>query len=394
MLPPPISQTLNNIPALIDKTFPRPGRFRGSLPSDIAKLSGMLTGARGERSLSYLSRPNFLSAYLRYFLPWNLYRLCRILPSLNLPLSPGSKIIDLGSGPLTLPCALWIARPDLRDIPLEFNCIDRCAPALEAGKKLLDALCEGKKLPWKINLIREDINIKRKNVTKKGKPQSKNSTGKEKASLVCAVNLFNELYEEIPHTRTEELRQISSDIAQFLHKKTSKDGQILTIEPGVPQSGRFISLLRSAFLELNRPPQAPCTHSTACPLAAQNNKKRWCHFAFDTADTPKELQTLSAAANLPKDRLTLSYLLTGQSLPTPSSPFTAHCSLLTALVLSDPFPLPNSKFARYACSAKGLLLLTGNKNRIEKAESGSIISDIIISNERDAKSGSLIAEVK
>ena len=75
LLPPETRRLMDGIPALIEKTFPLPGRFRSALPSDVAELSRLLTSGRGERGLSYLGRPNLLSAYLRYFLPWNLYRL-------------------------------------------------------------------------------------------------------------------------------------------------------------------------------------------------------------------------------------------------------------------------------------------------------------------------------
>jgi hypothetical protein len=153
ILPAESRKILDSIPTLINKTFPVPQRFRRQLPSNIAELSCLLTNRRGERSLSYLGRPQFLSAYLHYFLPWNLYRLCILLDGINLTLSSGDTITDLGCGPFTFTSALWIARPELRNIPLEFNCIDRSAPVLEAGKKYFDALTERTNTQWKINII-------------------------------------------------------------------------------------------------------------------------------------------------------------------------------------------------------------------------------------------------
>ena len=179
-LPPETLNILDSLPSLIKKTFPIPGRFRSALPSDIAELSHLLTNRRGDRTLSYLGRPNLLSAYLHYFLPWNLYRLCLLIPRLDLCLSQGDTITDMGCGPLTFVSALWIARPDLRKVPLEFFCIDRSSPALEAGKKFFAALSEGKDI-WNIHLVREDIDFRQANITRKVKP----------ASLVCAVNVFN-----------------------------------------------------------------------------------------------------------------------------------------------------------------------------------------------------------
>jgi len=376
-----MSNLLQIVPELIKKTFPIPGRFRGKLSSDIAELSHLLTNRRGDRSLSYLARPNFLSAYLHYFLPWNLYRLCLLLPNLELNLKSGDTITDLGSGPLTFASALWIARPDLRSLPLEINCVDRCAPVLDAGKKFFTALCEsiGENIPWKINIIKEDIDIR----------QPKTIRKRKKASLVCAVNIFNEIYDTLSHNNTEGLRRMAEKAAQIMHNEALPNASILTVEPGVPLSGRFISFLRTAFLELNRPPVSPCPHTETCPFPAEGKKSRWCHFAFETDDAPKELQKLSASAKLPKERLVFSFLQTGEK----SSAKTAE----KVRVISDMFALTDSgrHFGRYGCSAQGLILLTGEKNRIEKINSLALVSPVFSANaQRDKKSGALIMEIQ
>jgi ribosomal protein RSM22 (predicted rRNA methylase) len=368
---------LESIPALIEKTFPIPGRFRAKLPFHVAELSRLLTSERGDRSLSYLSRPNFLSAYLRYFFPWNLCRLCLLLPSLDIALSCGDSITDIGSGPLTFVSALWISRPELRDTPLEFYCIDRSSPALEAGRKFFDALTGGS--PWKINLIRGTVDARAKaGLIRKGK----------QSALVCAVNVFNELCEDLPYSDTEGLRRTAAAAARVMHSYAAPSAFILTVEPGVPRSGQFISLLRSAFMELNRPPLSPCPHIGACPFPG--GKKRWCHFAFETGAAPKELLRLSAAAGIPKERLVLSYLLAGPV----SGNYSVHASNTTRII-SDAFPLPNNRFGRYCCSERGLVLLTGEKSAIEKIISGSMVTPVFAADkQRDAKSGAIITEVK
>jgi len=377
---------LNSLSALVNKTFPMPGRFYSALPSQVAELSRLLTGARGDRSLSYLSRPNFLSAYLRYFLPWNIIRLYRLLPSLDLPLRAKDVIVDLGSGPLTFVSALWISRPDLRAIPLEFYCIDHCAPALTAGRKFFAAVSAAGDCAWKVNTIRDKINFKTKTVI-----------APKKASLVCAVNLFNEVYEDLPHTHNEALGRVAADIALLMHNQAKPGACILTVEPGVPQSGHFISFLRSAFLELNRHPLSPCPHSTDCPMPGgktANTKKRWCHFAFTAADAPKELCRLSAAAGIPKDRLVLSYLLAGAQKQGQTAAQKQTQNAEKVRVISDAFALPNNKFGRYGCCSDGLVLLTGDKLRIEKIASGELVTKNAAVSARDEKSGALIMEVK
>ncbi|MCL1957987.1 MAG: small ribosomal subunit Rsm22 family protein [Spirochaetes bacterium] len=373
ILPQETRKTFFSACALIRENFPIPGRFLRALPSQTAELSRLLTNNRGERPLSYLTRPNFLSAYMHYFLPWNIYRLCLLLHSIDLNLSSGDSITDLGSGPLTFTSALWIARADLRNIPLEINCIDRSAPALKAGSKFFNALCASANMGniWKINLIRDNIDIRR--VARKG----------NKSALVCAVNLFNEIYESLPHSDTEGLKHTADNAAQLMSDMALKDGSILTVEPGVPQSGRFISFLRTAFLETDMQPLSPCTHSSVCPFSG--NKKRWCHFAYETFDAPKELQQLSAAAALPKERLVFSYLLTSA---------TAKINTKNKLrVISDSFPLPQNRFGRYGCCSKGLVLLAGERKHIEKIFCGSLIPMTADFKGRDEKSGAPIMEV-
>jgi len=352
-----------------------PGRFRGSLPSQVAELSRLLTGARGDRGLSYLSRPNLLSAYLRYFLPWNLYRLCLVLAGLEKVFSAGDSIIDLGSGPLTLVSALWISRPDLRELPLEFFCVDRSSPALEAGKKFFAALgaVGANENPWKLHLVKEDIDFRKAVLARK----------KNSAAFVCAINIFNEVYEHLPHSDTNALRRMASNAVRIMSEKAADDAFFLTMEPGIPQSGHFISFLRDAFLEIGRAPVSPCPHSAACPLCGG---KRWCHFAFEPKDAPNELQRLSAAAGIPKERLVFSFLLTGPAVKTEGD---------KARVISDAFALPNCRYGRYGCSSRGLVLFAGEKSRIDKLSCGSLFGPVFAEEEqRDAKSGALIIEVK
>ena len=387
-LPKETCRILKLIPSLIEKTFPVPARFRNSLPSQIAELSGLLTNKRGGRNLSYLGQAKFLSAYLYYFLPWNIYRLSVILHNENIVLNAGDTITDLGSGPLTFVCALWIIRPDLRNVPLKINCIDRSSPALEAGKKFFNTLCiatgVGENNPWKINLIRKDVDTRRIGALNNENP----------SALVCAVNMFNEIYENLPHTNTAGLNQIAINAALLMHNLAQKNAFLLTIEPGVPQSGKFISFLRTAFLELERAPVSPCPHTEACPCYG----KRWCHFAFETSylfsgDAPKELLRISAAAKIPKERLVFSYLFTGAVSQTKTD---KNKSLNTQFVriISDAFPLPKNRFGRYGCCSQGLVLMTGEKSRIEEIISGSLIASVPATKERDEKSGALIMEIK
>jgi hypothetical protein len=378
--------------AQADKTLPMPRRFRPALIRNVAELSRLLTSGRGERRESYLGEEARLAAYLRYFLPWNVYRLARLLPSLDLPLGPvpggAASVTDLGSGPLTFPIALWISRPDLRTVPLEFRCLDRAAPALRAGKLLFEALV-GQDSPWKIRTIHASL----------GDPLRL-----PRAGLVTAINLFNELFWKLPRTDHGALSAFAERQERLLSSLCLKTGSVLVLEPGVPRCGEFLSLLRGAFSARGRFPRSPCDHAGPCPLpglshfASRSSKPeaKWCHFAFDTLGAPSGLRRLSEAALIPKERSTLSFLLTGPLANPGAAPATnpapPAADTLRARIISDPFPLSGARaFGRYGCSARGLVVASGNKADMEGLQSGTMQAFTVKTPEqKDRKSGALM----
>jgi hypothetical protein len=399
---------MENLIPLVDGIFRVPRRFRLRLQADVAELSRLLTSGRGERDGGYLSRPGLLSAYLHYFLPWNVYRLCRLFspPGWKPSLVEGDLVIDLGSGPLTLPIALWIARPELRKLRLEFRCIDRTGAVLEAGKKIFEALVSGG-FPGERGVPAGADSLNDGGAVHSGAGRWTVKTIRSawdaplyggRAKLVTAVNLFNEVYTgAVPGEGAERT-------AARLAALCGKEGSILVVEPGLPRSGAFTAALRSALLDRGRPPLAPCPHGGNCPLpgnsGAGRGRAKWCHFAFETAGAPKNLLRLSAAAGIPKERATLSFLLAGPCFKEAAgaSPPAARRRTLTVRIISDPFPLPGQKRGRYGCSAQGLVLAADSVppaggGGIEALDSGTLLELPLPAGEkRDPKSGALLLE--
>ena len=398
-------KTLAAIPALIEKTFPIPARFRAALPADVAELFRFLTYERTERGASYLGRPALLSAYLRYYLPWNIYRLCRLFAALPIELKSNDAINDLGAGPLTLAASLWISRPDLRNIPLEFRCLDKTAAILEAGKKLFAALTANIACPWTVRTIRGEIHGFGR---QRGKALSVEIRGKP-AALSAAVNVYNELFWDFSPMDKEGLRRFASSQAKLLSSLTESSGSVLVVEPGIPRSGEFISLLRSSLIKEKRLLLSPCPHCGPCPFpggrpASGRSPAKWCHFALNTEDAPEELHRLSAALKLPKERAALSFILTGTTgkakSATAQNP-AKRAERVKIRVISDCFPLsadsPGARghesktWGRYGCCERGLALVTGSRRALEASQPGTLEDLALESGMVDAKSGAWIA---
>lgn len=417
MLFPPLShetrKILDRLPSLIEEAFPIAARYRAGVPRDVAELSRLLTSERKERRVSYLGKPAMLSAYLRYFLPWNIYRLVRLFSYLGpLGLKPGDAVNDFGAGPLTFALALWISQPALRDMPLEIRCIDRTASVLDAGKKLFAALgaeTNGSN-PWVIKTIQGELRSKAArsggNVSLARDSLSVEIRGKP-AALCVAANVYNEMFWDFSPLDLDGLKSFAEKQVKLLSSLTESSGSILVVEPGIPRSGEFISLFRAFLMAEGRYPLAPCIHSRPCPMPGgrpANNKRsgKWCHFAFDTEDAPGVLHKLSAAAKLPKERAVLSFIFAGPGKKPAvekqkQKQKMDKCGTLKVRVISDIFPIggevthAKNTWGRYGCSEQGLVLINGSRGALEKSPSGALETLPLLNGEKDAKSGAIMA---
>ncbi|SHN51263.1 small ribosomal subunit Rsm22 family protein [Desulfovibrio litoralis] len=277
---------------IINELFPIKSQHRRSLPNDVHELSLILTEERARLKTPYWAAPRFLSAYLRYFLPWNLVRLAWLFPKLDLSLKNGSTILDCGSGPLTLPIALWLHRPDLRSLKLNFVCTDTGSSALEAGKQLFTEYTGGKS-SWSFKTIRSNLG---QSLAHFRKPE-------HKADLIMLGNMLNEL----STGNREPLDQLLGQLSVNLQKALNPKGQVLVVEPGTRLGSKLTTNLRFHALRTGYEVLSPCTHQEPCPLL-DPAARSWCHFSFPVLEVPRALSSLSVAAKLEKQRASLAFL--------------------------------------------------------------------------------------
>lgn len=436
---PPLSaetqRILDMLPEALTKVWPLNAGHKRSLPDDVAQLSRLLTTERAGLARPYWSSPASISAYLYYFLPWNLVRLTRLLASLPLadprtvaPQGGEALLVDVGSGPLTLPLALWLARPEWRSAPVRVLAMDTSSQPLELGKTLMEVLGELTGQPvWPVRVARAPLD----QVVRQAAPLL--SGGRARPWLVSAANVLNELRfgkkrsrgasaiededefdsldaedmdidgnpaageadgEKPEGCREDRLDSFLESLSPLFDHADSRAAatagspapvgpSLLFVEPGTRLGGSTIMRLRQLAVDGGLTALAPCTHQADCPLLRGQGGRTWCHFTFGSEGAPLWLEDLSQASGLGKSGLSLSPLLLA-AMPEAES---QTSSPLPARVLSAPFMVPGlAGRARYACSGKGILLL---ENAESLASGDELTVAIAAGAPRDRKSGAL-----
>ncbi len=368
---------------LLDSIFPINSKQKVLLSEQIRALSHNLTDERQDRRLGYMNQVTTTSAYTHYYLWWNIIRLTRLFANLNesffSSIKDNSICVDVGSGPLTVPIALFLACPELRKKKLTWYCMDISSQILATGEDIFLSVaakleCE----PWKIIRVKGEFG----------------TVIKEKADLLTAANVFNEIVQDADMPPDYLAKKYSTDLLSYINKDNGS-AKILLIEPGVPSCARFLSLMREALMRNSFMPCSPCPHYSECPMCGKKGEK-WCNYAFATEDAPRDLKKLSENANLAKERAVLSFIAAernvaaSESLNEDGQQIKSE-GVLKFRIASDEIRLPGERTGYYACSEKGLLLVVSKR----KCFSGELLSVPMPKNmtRLDRKSGAKVIEI-
>ena len=289
------TQVLEDFGRIVDSVSPLPAQKREELPRYINEMSRLLTSCRGERRVGYMNSLDLQAAYVRYFCWWNLVRLTRLFSNITpsfFDFDNGDIAVDVGSGPLTLPIALYLARPDLREKQLTWYCTDLSQSVLKLGERLLDRVQRATGGgAWQVVRVQGALDVPLK----------------RKAALVSCANFLNELV----HSKKDEGRLCDKITRSLLSHLSDGDerSRLLLVEPGDPASSARLTRLRGHLIEWGFYPASPCTHSGVCPMSGKwTDSGKWCNFVFDTRDAPVGLKELSCQAGLGKRRASLSFV--------------------------------------------------------------------------------------
>jgi hypothetical protein len=159
------------------------------------------------------------------------------------------------------------------------------------------------------------------------------------------------------------LEEVSKNYTNLLLSYGNEKTSVLVIEPGVPRSGRFITLLRNSLIRKKMTILSPCPHMVDCPMEGKKGGK-WCHFTLLTDKAPRKLHKLSDSAKLTKDRASFSFVFASNIVEEEKS----QDKELDIRVVSDPIRLPREKVGRYACSSLGLTLLEAPEKALSSGD--------------------------
>ena len=384
-LSPEAVKILENFDQIVQSIRPMNSKQLTKLPHDIRELSHKLTDQRESRRVGYMNATEELSAYVRYFTWWNLVRLTRVfsnIPVQAFNLKDEDVCLDIGSGPLTVVTALWLSHPELRNLKLNFYCMDIASQTMALGEDIYMSVASQSQptsptAPTHWNIIRVKGEI--------GTPLRK------KARFISCANMFNELYQK----EKSDPEKIAKNQLEQLLSYADADPSVFIAEPASPISAHFVSLMRDNLLSKKMNLVSPCCHTKKCPMsglhARYGGTAKWCNFSFSTENAPKKLLKLSDDAGLPKERASLSFVFANSQ-----SDSTANKEEDFILrVASDPIWLPGNRQGFYCCSEKGLILAVNTSH--SKITSGQKIvlktktdfSDLL----KDKKTGSLILNI-
>ena len=357
------------------------------LPENIRSLSHSMTDDRASRRLGYMNENTQLSAYVRYFTWWNLVRLSRLFSNLPQASFPQSDCVclDLGSGPLTVVTALFLARPELREKKLTWYCLDISAASMSFGEDIFLSVCAKLNMaPWKIIRVKGSFG----------------EAIKQKADFITCANMFNELDQANDMPPEFKVKKYYDQLVRY----SAENARFLLIEPGVPKAARTLSLLRERFIKDGCNIAAPCPHSKECPMsgfkAYTGSKNKWCNFAFETTGAPQNLLKLSQRAKLSKERATLSFISVLRQV---QQTHEVEGQQPQIRITSDELKLPNYMSGFYACTEHGLALVelpSSNNTRLPEPPfrpcSGDLIEVKKITPDslpKDEKSGSIVIKI-
>jgi small ribosomal subunit Rsm22 len=274
----------------------------------VRELNVAFTQERAFLPKNYLSRKEFRSGYILYFLPVNALKVASLLE----PIPPENivkdgcvnlTILDVGSGPGTgmLGTMLFLEKKmsGVSSVRLRWILLDQNRQSLQDAAALHDLVLHDWRERFPKIEISSEIRLENRDVF-----SGKISKSVPSADLILCLNVLGELFEN-------RRRPLMGDLLQNVLTPT---GRMLVMEPALQGTTRDLMELRDDILsrELGFV-HAPCLHQSACPMRIANDRD-WCH-TYIPWERPPWIEKIDRLVAIRKDYLKCSYLLMGREPP-------------------------------------------------------------------------------
>ncbi len=265
------------------------------LAKNVLRLSRLLTRDRDDLPSSYLRDPGLRDAYLHYYLPANLAKVC--LPLRELARHPAGllhrdrlRVLDLGTGPGTSVLGMLEFFAEEEQPPaLEFTAVDHVRENLLIAGELFGELRRTCRGTADLRTVQRPI-------------AAKMDDCEGTYDIIVFSNVLNELF----HGAVGRIAGRTELVAAVLDRMLAQDGACIVIEPALRDTTREMLMVRDGLSERGLSVYAPCLLQERCPALV--NPKDWCH--EDIPWVPSDLvQELDRRTGLRKDSLKFSYLV-------------------------------------------------------------------------------------
>ena len=265
------------------------------LAAEVIRLSRLFTKDRASIPDKYLQNEGLRKAYLSYYLPSNLLKICLPLKELslhqnNILSKEHLRILDIGSGPgsAALGVLEFFSRLEKKPV-LEFTAVDHVAENLRDAARFF-ASCQDR------------YDIKASMHTVKASVEKLDQLLKGHHDLIILSNMLSELF----RNDEERIGRRIDILNKILQPYLTHDGSCIIIEPALHDTSREMLSVRDGLLAQGFHVYSPCLMNENCPALA--NPKDWCHEDVPW-DPPAIIREIDKLTGLKKDSLKFSYVV-------------------------------------------------------------------------------------
>ena len=310
-----------------------------ALAADVMRLSRLLTKERDGLPAAYLRDEGLRRAYVRYFLPANMYKIH--IPLTELSLHPKNllskerlRILDIGAGPGTsLLGVMEFFGRQAQKPSLAFTAVDEVPENLREAEALFQEYRNGHHINASLHIVKSTIERLEHHL-------------EGGFDVIVLSNVLNELFPG----DTEKTAKRAEVLKNVLHRHLGPDGSCVIIEPALRETSREMAEVVCNLLAEGFTIYAPCPERAF--RAVLENPRDWYHEDVPW-DPPALIREIDKLIGLRKDALKFSYVV----LRKDGLSLTDVHGVDSCRIVSEPL-VSKGKIEFYLCGPGGRLRVT------------------------------------